>query len=65
MSRTTVVIDADACVPGALRDALGIVSVPPDAPLLVDDETVPRLSLEAGPPEAEPSSCTTRKRWAR
>ncbi len=54
MSRTAIVIDADACVPAPLCAELGIVVAPADAPLLLEAETVSRLSLEAAAPDAEP-----------
>jgi len=54
MTTLAIVTDADASLPAALRTALGIRTAPLEAPLLVDQETIPRLRSEAGPvPTAE------------
>ncbi|MPZ98309.1 MAG: hypothetical protein GEU80_03055 [Dehalococcoidia bacterium] len=54
MPPTIVVVDADACVPEVLRAPAGLVVAPPEAPLLLEPENVPRLSLEAGRPAPGP-----------
>lgn len=54
MPGTTVVIDADACLPEGAAAGLPLLAVPADAPRLVEGETVPRLRLEAEPAKAEP-----------
>lgn len=54
-SETVVIVDADACVPGMLLQALPLRQAPADAPLLVERESVPALSLERGAMDAEPA----------
>ncbi|GMU40558.1 MAG: hypothetical protein AMXMBFR23_14240 [Chloroflexota bacterium] len=44
---TAVVVDADLCLPPALAAAAGIRVAPPDAPLLLERENIPRLKVEA------------------
>ena len=51
--RTMIVVDADASIPDALRDELGIRSVPPDAEPLHEPESVTRLRLDARPVPTE------------
>jgi fatty acid-binding protein DegV len=55
MPRTVVIVDADACVPAALVEALPLRAAPADAPLLLERESVPALSLERAPMDAEPA----------
>lgn len=55
---TVVVVDADACVPATLLEDIPLRQAPRDAPLLVERESVPALSLERGPIDAEPAVAT-------
>ena len=48
--RIRVVVDADACVPPALLEALGIVCAPGPPIYLLEREPIPRLVTEGGGP---------------
>jgi fatty acid-binding protein DegV len=48
--RIAIVVDADASIPERLRDDLGILTAPADAPMLLEPETIPALRLEAVEP---------------
>ncbi|MSQ31268.1 MAG: hypothetical protein EXR64_04470 [Dehalococcoidia bacterium] len=50
--RIRVVVDADACVPAALLEALGIVCAPGAPAYAIEREPVPSLVREGGPFEA-------------
>ncbi len=45
-----VIVDADASIPEAVRHDLGILTAPPEAPLLVAPEAIPALRIEAAQP---------------
>lgn len=45
-----VIVDADASIPEAARHDLGILTAPPQAPLLVAPEAIPALRIEAAAP---------------
>ena len=51
-TRFRVIVDADACVPLALRAALHIAVTPAEPELLLERVPIPRLALERGPFEA-------------
>ena len=55
MTPIGIVTDADSCVPTALGAPLDISIAPPDAPLLLEPETIPQLRVEATPASVDAS----------